>query len=201
MRSGHIFWPLALLLAGCGPLVQVGGNAPPPASLLVISATATPAADGWTGPVPVGSTIGISTPAVPAALQTLRLAVQTSSNEIAYLNGAQWAEQPARQFQRLLADTMAADGQAVVDNRTGSLPAARQISGHLRSFTLDVTGTPMVRVRYDAQLTGPTGNGLVSIRRFDASEPVASQNPAAVAAALNRAANRVAADVASWVKG
>lgn len=201
MRRGHIFWPLALLLAGCGPLVQVGGNAPPPQSLLVISATAKPAGDGWAGPVPVGSTIGVATPAVPAALQTLRLAVQTSSNEIAYLEGATWAEQPARQFQRLLADTLSAHGQAVVDTRTGSLPAARQLTGHLRVFTLDVTGTPMVRVRYDAQLTGPTGNGLVSIRRFDASEPVASQQPAAVAAALNRAANRVAADVAAWVKG
>ncbi|WP_205599585.1 ABC-type transport auxiliary lipoprotein family protein, partial [Sandarakinorhabdus rubra] len=66
---------------------------------------------------------------------------------------------------------------------------------------LDVRAAPLVRVRYDAQLAGPRSGGSVALRSFVAEEPVASQQPAAVAAALNRAANRVASDVASWVKG
>ena len=41
---------LLVLLAGCGPLVQIGGNAPVPASLLTLSATTKPAA--YAGPVP-----------------------------------------------------------------------------------------------------------------------------------------------------
>jgi cholesterol transport system auxiliary component len=39
------------------------------------------------------------------------------------------------------------------------------------------------------------------LRRFDASEAAADQRPAAVAAALDRAANRIAADVAGWAAG
>jgi cholesterol transport system auxiliary component len=41
---------------------------------------------------------------------------------------------------------------------------------------------------------------MVRLRRFDAVEPAFDKRPAAVAAALNRAANRVAADVADWAK-
>jgi cholesterol transport system auxiliary component len=55
----------------------------------------------------------------------------------------------------------------------------------------------MVRVRYDAQISGP--GGAISLRRFDAEEPVPGMQPPVVGAALNRAANRVAADVAAWV--
>lgn len=202
MRPGRrAFVLLAALLAvpACGPLVQIGGNTPAPSALLTVSATASPRA--YDGPRALGDTLSVAVPAVPAALQTLRLPVTTSAAEISYLAGANWAEQPARQFQRLLADTLSANGQAVVDGRAGAVPGARQLTGTLRSFGLDVTGAPVVRVRYDAQLAGPRGNGMVAIRRFDAEEPVASQTPAAVAAALGRAANKVAADVSAWVGG
>jgi cholesterol transport system auxiliary component len=194
---------LALLLAaglsGCGPLVQIGGNAAPPASLLTLSATTPPAA--YAGPVPTTATLAVEVPAVPAALQTLRLPVQTNATEIRYLVGATWAEQPNRQFQRLVADTLAARGIAVVDPRQSRTPPARSLGGTLASFGLDVTdpANPVVRVRYDAQLGGSRSATTVMLRRFDAVEPVTAQTPVAVAAALNRAANRVALEIAAWV--
>lgn len=144
--------------------------------------------------------IGGNAPA-PAELQTLRLPVQLNAASVQYLAGASWAEQPNRQFQRLLADRLAADGIAVLDSRTGSISPARQLTGTLREFGLDVRAAPVVRVRLDAQLAGPRGGGTVALRSFVAEEPVASQQPAAVAAALGRAANRLAAEVSAWVKG
>jgi cholesterol transport system auxiliary component len=136
-------------------------------------------------------------------LQTTRVPVVSSATEVTYLVGADWAEQPARQFQRVLADTLAAAGQPVVDLRQGAVAPARTLSGTLRDFGLDVRdpAAPVVRVRYDAQLASPRGapGTTVSLRRFDASEPADDKSPVAVAAALNRAANRVAADVAAWV--
>lgn len=188
-----------LLLAGCGPLVQVGGNAPAPTALLVLRADAPP--PEWAGPAALGDTLAVAVPGVPAELQTLRLPVQVSGASVQYLTGANWAEQPNRQFQRLLADTLAGAGVPVLDTRSGSVAAARQLTGHLREFGLDVRGAPVVRVRYDAQLAGPRGAGTVALRSFVAEEKVASQQPAAVAAALNRAANRLAGEVAVWVKG
>ena len=94
----------ALALAGCGPLVQLGGNAPAPDALLVLRADAPP--PHWAGPTAVGDTLAVAIPDVPAELQTLRLPVQLTSATVQYLAGASWAEQPNRQFQRLLADTL-----------------------------------------------------------------------------------------------
>lgn len=191
----------ALLIAGCGPLVQIGGNAKPPASLLTLTATTPPAA--YTGPAPTSASLAVETPTVPQPLQTLRLPVTTSATEVRYLTGATWAEQPNRQFQRLLADTLAAKGVAVVDPRATRSPPARTLTGTLGAFGLDVSDpmAPVVRVRYDAQLGTTRTAPTVMLRRFDAVEPVSAQTPAAVAAALNRAANRVALEVASWVTG
>ena len=190
---------LAALVAGCGPLVQIGSNAPSAASLLTLSATTPPTP--YVGPVPATATIGVETPGVPLTLQTLRRPVTTTAVEITYLVGAAWAEQPNRQFQRLLADTLAAKGFAVIDARQSRAAPARSLTGTLSSFGLDVTdpANPVVRVRYDAQFAGSRIAATVMLRRFDAVEPVSVQTPVAVAAALNRAANRVALDVAGWL--
>ena len=189
----------AVLIAGCGPLVQIGGNAPSPEALLVLRADA-PRPE-WSGPAALGDTLAVAVPDVPAELQTLRLPVQVSAAAVQYLAGASWSEQPNRQFQRLLADTLAGAGVAVIDSRGGNVAAARALTGHLREFGLDVRGAAMVRVRYDAQLAGPRGAGTVALRSFVTEEKVSGQQPAVVAAALNRAANRLAVDVAAWVKG
>lgn len=190
---------LALGVAACGPLVQVGGNAPAPAALLVLRSDVPP--PEWQGPTALADTLAVAVPDVPAELQTLRLPVQIDGASVQYLAGASWSEQPNRQFQRLLSDRLAAAGVPVLDSRGGSVAPARALTGRLREFGLDVRGTPMVRVRYDAQLAGPRSAGTVALKSFVAEEPVASQQPAAVAAALSRASNRLAADVAAWVKG
>lgn len=190
---------LSLALVGCGPIVQIGGNAKAPESLLTIASTATPRP--YAGPTRLADTLAVALPTVPATLQTLRLPVTGSASEVRYLAGATWAEQPNRQFQRLLADTITASGTPVLDTRQPAVSPARLLSGTLREFGLDIGGAPQVRVRFDAQLAAPRApDGRIGIRRFEASEPVGDQSPAAVAAALNRAANRVAGEVADWVR-
>jgi cholesterol transport system auxiliary component len=184
------------LLSGCGPLVQVGGNAKPPAVLLSLSATVPPLA---TAPaMGATNTLMVITPTSSGTLQTLRLPVTISDTEIKYLAGATWAEQPNRLFRRVLADTLAAHGAVIVDPRGPSPRAARTLSGSLVEFGLDVRepSEPRVHVRYDATLSA-TGAPL-AMQRFDANVEVASQSPTAVAAALNVAANTVAKDVAAW---
>lgn len=194
---------LALMaLAGCGPIVQIGGNAKPPEALLTLTATAPPRP--YAGPTDLATTLGVGVPTVPATLQTLRLPVTGSATEVRYLAGATWAEQPNRQFQRLLADTLTSAGLPTVDQRQPAVTPARLLTGTLREFGLDVSNPAraVVRIRYDAQLASPRApDGRIGLRRFDAEEAAPDQSPAGVAAALNRAANRVAADVAAWVAG
>jgi cholesterol transport system auxiliary component len=189
------------MISGCGPLVQIGGNDKPPASLLTLTATTPPAAAA-AAPVKRSETIAVELPGVPATLQTLRLPVTTSPTQISYLVGATWAEQPNRQFQRLLADTLSASGFSVIDNRQSPVAAAYSLTGTLRSFGLDVQdpANPVVRVRFDAQIVNPQAPLTVRLHRFETTEPAFDQRPATVAAALNRAANRIAGEVAAWAR-
>lgn len=186
-------------LGGCGPLVQIGGNDKAPPSLMSLRATATPAAGAPTTS-DRAATVLVLVPTVPGTLQTLRVPVATTDTEVAYLTGATWAEQPNREFQHVLADTIAARGVPVIDPHQASLAPGRTLSGVLSDFGLDVRNPSavVVRVRYDATLSG-TPKTPFSIRRFEAVQPVASQNPTDVAIALNTAANAVATQVADWI--
>ena len=189
---------LAFTLAACGPLVQIGGNAKAPDSLLTLRATAAPAAAITAAPAAAitgGATIGVEVPGVPGPLQTLRMPVVTADTEVTYLKAAIWADQPNKQFQRLLSDTLAARGHQVINLSQSGVAPQRRLTGVLGEFGVDVRdpGAPVVRVRYDAQLTQP-----FRLQRFEASEPLGSVDPLSAAAALNRAANRVAGQVADW---
>lgn len=201
MRA-HLIAPLiapviaTLLVAACGPIVQVGGNDKPPPQLLTLRATAAPVA----APAAKPATVMVVVPAATGALQTLRLPVAVGDVELQYLAGATWSEQPNRLFRRLLADTLAAAGLVIIDPRGPSPRADMTLSGTLVDFGLDVRNgaAPQVQVRYDAVLNASDG-ALIAAKRFDAAQPVASQSSTVVGAALNDAANRVAADVAVWV--
>ena len=202
MKPQFIALLTGLALSACGPIVQIGGNAKPPASLLTLHATAAPRP--YAGPSNRAETIGVELPGTPATLQTLRLPVNISATEVAYLAGATWSEQPNRQFQRLLADTLAAAGLAVIDVRQSRVAPARTLTGVLRDFGLDVAdpANPVVRVRFDAQIANARSpQPTLLLRRFEAFEPAIDQRPAAVAAALNRAANRMAGEISEWAAG
>ena len=190
---------LAVLLAvaGCGPLVQIGGNNAAPPMLLTLHADAVPGAPP--AAVAQTATLLVLTPLPSGALQTLRLPVATRDTELQYLTGAGWSEQPNRLFRRVLADTIAASGTVVVDGAQRSPGAGRTLAGNLIDFGLDVRAAPVVRVRYDATLTTGAASE-VKVRRFEATAVPASQTPGDVAAALNDAANKVAGEVAAWVK-
>ncbi len=191
---------LLLGVTACGPLVQIGGNDKAPTALMTLRATAAPLASPAAA-YDRSRAVLVQIPAATGALQTLRVPVITSDTQLAYLTGATWAEQPNRQLQRVLSDTLEANGVATLDPRAAPLPPTRSLDGTLVECSLDVRDAAhaVVRVRYDAALA-TNSKGPVALRRFDASEPVVSQSPADVAVALNTAANRLAGDVAGWVK-
>lgn len=195
MKPATLVPAAALLLAACGPIVQVGGNSPRPDMLYTLTATGAtavpPRAD-----LDLARAVSVDLPAVPGALQTVRIPVTVTDTAIQYVQVAQWAEQPNRLFQRLLADTLVASGTSVVDVRSMGTAGGRRLSGQLLAFGVDVRGAPVVRVRYDATLAG---GGAVRQRRFEREAPLVAVSGPEVAAALNSAANAVAADVALWV--
>jgi cholesterol transport system auxiliary component len=183
--------PAVLALSAC-----FGGRAP--SELLTLtSAEARPAATPRTAGQ--GEAITVAVPTLPQALRTTRIPVYVNETTIQYLEDAVWVEQPGALFARLLGETIAVrTGRVVLDPSQYSHDPGTRITGTLVKFGLDPNQMQVVIV-YDAAMArgGPTG-GVVT-NRFEARLPVAEATRAAVAPALNQAANQLAAEVAAWV--
>lgn len=184
---------LALPVAGC-----ISFGAKPPPQLLTLSPAA-PVAIGATQSSAAARSLVVQVPTVPAMLATQRVPVQATPTTVAYIKNAAWSEPPARQFARLLADTITARAGLVVLSTVQSVSdPSSTLSGELRMFGVDA-GSASAVVTYDGSLVR-AGQTAVEKRRFEARVPVAVIDAPSAGAALNDAANQVAAQVADWVK-
>jgi cholesterol transport system auxiliary component len=178
------------LMSGC---VSLGGKAPP--QLLTLTSDVAPTA-GSIASASVTEAIIVDVPTVERTLDQVRVPVQVSDSAIAYVEDAVWADKPARLFRGVLAETLAArSGRLVLDQVETGSERGMMLSGQLQRFGYDEAARAVI-VRYDAVIRSP-GSPLRK-QRFEASEPVASVDAISVGAALNRAANTVAGEVAAW---
>lgn len=186
----RFFAVLFLPLAGC-----ISFGAKPPKQLMTLSAT-DKVATGVTRTAAAGQTVTILSPSVPAAIAATRVPVYSSGIAIAYVKDAIWIDSPARLFQRLLSETVAAKtGRIVLDVRQYTTDPGLRVQGSLLMFGIDEATSEAV-VTYDAVIA--RGSGLDS-RRFEARVPVSIIDATTVGPALNDAANKVTADVATWI--
>lgn len=181
---------LALVLSGC---VSLGPKVPDTLLSLTpekVVAAGTSASGSYSG------AIVVLEPEAEQRLNVTRVPVQIDAANVAYLKKATWVERPARLFQRLLAETIRADGgRLVVENDPGA--SGLRLSGRLLEMGYDARSESVI-VRYDA-VKERTG-GAVETRRFEAVVPGVDAEADEVGPALNRAANEVAAQVADWVR-
>ena len=182
---------LALVLSGCVSL-----SPDPPESLLTLTAARTaPAGAAVSGEA--ATALAVVEPATDQRLNVVRVPVQVSDSDLAYLKDAIWVEKPARLFQRLLAETIRSGGtRLVVAEGDLGYTAATKLSGRLLDMGYDAASGSVV-VRYDAVLA--TADGKVRSRRFENRVSGVEAKAEAVGPALNEAANAVAGDVAAWV--
>ncbi|QIQ86900.1 ABC-type transport auxiliary lipoprotein family protein [Erythrobacter sp.] len=189
------FAALPLALAGC---VSIGESEPPESLLTLTSTARAPAGTGAeAGGGSSEGVIAVKTPEAAAKLDVLRVPVAVNETEVAYLKQAYWVEKPARLFRRLLGETLRTRMDALVlDGEASPSLAGRTLSGTLLDMGYDASAGEVV-VRYDAVLT--RADGRVVSRRFEAMESVAVAEAGPVGAALNRAANTLAGEVADWL--
>lgn len=192
--SPKLFLPLAVLMA-LPACVSLGGKAPP--QLLDLRADITPQSGAsWSGTVQTATVV--SAPKLPRKLDTDRVPVQFDGTNIAYLTDAHWVEKPDRLMQRMLTETLSAGGsRLILDPFMAGGRQAETLDGELVEFGVNADRQEVVIV-YDAVWTRGTN---VQKRRFEAREPIGEVIPTNVAPALNRAANRLAQDVAGWMGG
>lgn len=175
-----------LALSGC-----FGAKAPK----MLIDLTPSRARPTTESSAPIAQAVVVSQPTVPEELRTKRIPVRTGGT-VSYLKDAEWVDMPAQLFSRLITETVASSGRVVLDSAETAFQAGVVLTGHLQSFGVDSSRSEAVVV-YDAALA--VGEDKVRTRRFEARIPLGTIDAPSAAAALNQAANQVAADVAAWL--
>ncbi|NQX94705.1 MAG: membrane integrity-associated transporter subunit PqiC [Erythrobacter sp.] len=188
---------LALALSGC---VSLGVEVPE--SLLTLSpeASAPVGSGAEAGGADMATAIAVLTPEVPAKLDVLRVPVNVSATEVAYLENAIWIEKPARLFRRVLGETLRArsgeNAPLVLDSDDTPLRAGTFVRGTLMELGYNAPSGEVV-VRFDAIRSDAQGGAVT--RRFEARQSGVIAEAASIGPALNSAVNQVAAEVADWV--
>ena len=183
-----------MALAGCGILPQIGPGDPPP-RLTTLSSTAPAVAPGARSGERTEA-VSFAAPVLPQALATTRIAAIEGGTAVAYIQDLLLVDTPDSLFQALVSETVYRQTNLlVIDPRQATSASALRVTGRLYRFDFDVDRQEVV-VAYEA--TWQRGEYVAS-RRFEAREPA---QPYAnwIEPALNRAANRVASDVAVWIR-
>ena len=192
LPAGILLAGTLIALSGC---VSFGGKAP---KVLLTLTPVTTVIAGTTRAATPAQTMVVLPIIAPASIATVRIPVYDGRSELSYVKDAAWNEMPARLFQRMLSETIAAKtSRVVIDFRQASLDPGTQLSGQLQKFGVDPQ-TMRAIVVYDGILRR-SGN-TVEARRFEASVPIGAIEGREVGRVLNQAANDVAAQIADWVK-
>jgi cholesterol transport system auxiliary component len=186
------FVVMAAMSAGLGGCVSIGAK--PPGTLLSLTADAVPAV-GTTSSGNLQEATVVLEPGAAAPVSVLRIPVQIDASSVAYIKGTQWVERPSRAFQHLLADTLRARGKGLVVESDRNTSGTR-VGGRLLAMGFDVP-THAAVVRFDAMKWLP--DGKIETRRFESTVSGIDPEPDQIGPALNRAANKVAGEIADWV--
>ena len=196
LRTGAV--ALAVSLSGCSLGGLLGGSGKAPTTLVTLTPEAAEPST-IVRSAAAGQAVTVTTPTVPKELNAVRVPVQVNYVDVQYVTNVQLVDTPDRLFQRLLAETIRrTTNRVVLDPNQSTLDPGLVVTGELQRFGYEAS-TRQVVVTYDGSLS-TAGGKRVQTRRFTASAP-ADGTAATVPAALNRAANQVALDVAKWVGG
>jgi cholesterol transport system auxiliary component len=188
---------LAIGLSACSLGGMLGGGKTP-ANLLSLTPQA-PMPEQIVRSAGAGEAVTIGVPTIAKELRSVRVPVQVSPTQVAYVTDLQWVDTPDRLFQELLAETVRrTTGRVVLDPNQAALDPGVSVSGQLQRFGYDQASGNVI-VRFDAARAAD-GGSRVDTRRFEARVP-ASGDAVTVGPAINQAANQVALEVASWIGG
>lgn len=190
---------LSLLLAGgCGAL-----KVPPPSNVYSLSSAGSAAmlpGRSRTPPAAATLTLTVSPPHAAAGFDSPRMMYTRRPGQLEYFAYNEWVDTPARMLAPLLVTAIENSGtfRAVVQMPTGALGDLRLDTEivHLQQDFLAVPSQARFSLR--AYLVDSATRRIIATREFDASVPAASENPGGGAAAAQRAAQTVLAQIAAF---
>lgn len=194
--------PFKSILIGIGACLAVSGcvsfgNKSEATALLTLTANAS-VADGTSRSGERKDALVVLLPETPRKLDTARIPVQVDASSVAYLKGAVWADKPAKLWQELLAETIAArTNRLVLNNFDAGGKEQSQLSGVLMEFGIDAATNEVVII-FDA--VKHMDSKSVEKKRFAIRRSVPAIEAKAAGDALNEASNQLADEVTDWIK-
>lgn len=141
----------------------------------------------------------VDTPNTTGALDGTGIVVMPQPGQVSSYKGARWGEPPALLVRHRLVDAFMAAKLPAVTTDDDHFSSDYALSGDLRAFQSEYrSGSPVVVVRFDAQLRRGGARSLLATRSF-----VVMQNPAGVdvpqvVAAFGAADDQLAQQVVAW---
>jgi cholesterol transport system auxiliary component len=141
----------------------------------------------------------IDMPTAIGLLDSTSIVVMPAPGKISTYKGARWSEPPALLMRRRLVDAFMAARLSAVTTRDDAVSTDYTLSGDLRAFQSQYrSGSPVIVVRYDAQLRGGSGQRLLASHSFVVTQTPSNAQVPAVVTAFGAADNRLARDVVAW---
>lgn len=185
----YVTFALILVLAGC-----VTTSYTPTQRYLIVPEIKTAQAE------PSGKSLGFR-PLEPGQPYKQGIVYRETPYEIGYYADAEWAEMPRDVVTRALSDALAVSGRFsdVGDASNMRLPDL-VLTGQLRKFDevrMTEPWTAVCEVRIEVR-SGSSENAVWAAT-LSASEPLASHEPGALAAAMSRAVSRIVEDAVAGI--
>lgn len=147
--------------------------------------------------------LSITRPVSARMLDSTRIAVRPSPNEIQVYKNATWAKRPSEMLEDALLRTLEDSGRIPAVARQGSgVSADYKLVLDLRRFESDYLqpgAPPLATIEVNAKLLHVTDQQVIATRTFLQKQPAASTAVPDVVLAFERALGEVSHDLAGWV--
>lgn len=183
-----------VLLAGCSIL----GTKPKDAATVYAPDPRVQAEPGWPT---VRWQLALGRPHGARNIDSLRIAVRPSPNELQVYKSAQWARPPGEMLEDALLRALEDSGRIPAVGRQGSgIGTDYRLLLDLRRFESDYTGsaTPAATIEVSAKLLHVKSQQVVAARTFLQAQPAAGTAVPDVVAAFEQALATIARDLAGW---
>lgn len=146
--------------------------------------------------------LSLMSPTSARMIDSFRIVVRPTPDELQVYSGASWARTPTDMLQDTVLRALEDSGRLPAVARQGAgITADYKLAIDIRRFEADYAGaaTPSATIEVNAKLIHAVDQGIVSSRTFLHAEPSASADVPQVVDAFSRALAAVGRDLSGWV--
>ncbi|TWT21209.1 ABC transporter [Luteimonas marina] len=146
--------------------------------------------------------LSLSPPSGARAIDSFRIAVRPTPDELQVYRGANWAKTPTDMLQDALLRALEDSGKIASVARQGAgITADYKLVVDLRRFEADYAGStvPAATIEFNAKLVHTIDQGIVASRTFQRAQPASGTDVALVVDAFSRSLETVTAELANWI--